>query len=157
MRISILFMLALTSCGVPDISGNYSVTVTDGQNGCGFANWTQGMMSTNIPFDITQSGAMASGTVGGLTGTLIAAVEGTATFTGTVNTLTFDLKLVGMRALSQGACAYTINAEAIGGINGDTISGGIDYSAQTNGASDCGVLTGCHSHQDFTGVRAPKG
>jgi hypothetical protein len=158
MRHSLMIgLLACAGCGNANIAGNYNVTVTDGQNGCNFGNWTQGMMSSNIPFDITQQGTNASGTVGGVTGGLIAIVEGSATFNGTVGSNVFDLKLVGMRALSMGACAYTINAEAVGTITGDTITGTIDYSAMTNGSPDCGVLTGCHSHQDFTGVRAPQG
>lgn len=158
MRYSLMMgLLFCCGCSAANIAGNYNVTVTDGTNGCNFPNWTQGAMSANIPFDITQQGANASGTVGGATGGLILLVEGTATFNGTVGGDVFDLKLLGMRALSMGACAYTINAEAAGTISGDTINGTIDYSAMTNGSPDCGVLTGCHSHQDFTGVRAPQG
>src|SRR5688572_33497701 len=54
-----------------DMSGSYSVAVTNGPNGCEFPNWRENESSQNIPFNITQSGADATGTVEGLTGAFV--------------------------------------------------------------------------------------
>src|SRR5262245_10087305 len=55
-----------------DVAGQYTINVTSGPNGCQFPNWTEGAMTTNIDFTITQDSkdpTKITGTLGGLAGT----------------------------------------------------------------------------------------
>src|SRR5262245_52233176 len=65
-----------------DVTGHYTINVTSGPNGCQFANWTEGAMTTNIDFTITQDikdPTMITGTLGGLAGTYADLVLGSHT------------------------------------------------------------------------------
>src|SRR5437763_1620027 len=104
-------LLGLTACsstssnGAPaDVSGNYTVLVTNRANGCAFANWTEGSKSANIPFAITQNGTTVSGSVGGLSGAYIAIVLGTNTFSGTAAGSTISMTATGTRSATMGQC-----------------------------------------------------
>src|SRR4051812_1638384 len=100
-----------SSSGPPaDVSGSYTVAVTNRTNGCEFPNWNEGAVSTNVPFTITQDGANVSGTVGGLSGAYTAIVLGTSTFAGTVAGSSVSMTATGTRSTMKGNCAYTINA-----------------------------------------------
>ena len=77
-------------------------------------------------------------------------------FTGAVDGSDLALTITGTRAMSQGACAYTIDADLDATLAGDALSGSVFYRARTNGAADCGALTGCQSQQDFAGARPPQ-
>lgn len=148
-------IVASVACGsvAANISGNYSVNVTNGDNGCNIPNWTVGAMSTNIPFTITQTGGNATGTLNGAVGAYASLVLGSNTFTGTVLGEAFDLKLFGTKSYTMNSCAYTVNAEVSGTINGNFIGGSIVYTPSTNGSPDCGTLNGCQSQQTFNGAR----
>lgn len=64
-----LALLACSSSGTTgpaaDVSGNYSVSVTNETNGCNYSGWTLGQTAQNVGFDVTQSGGSASGNVAG--------------------------------------------------------------------------------------------
>ena len=68
-----------------------------------------------------------------------------------------DIQVV---AASPWTISCFIEANANNGIpttlDGDTLSGSVFYRARTNGAADCGALTGCASQQDFAGARPPQ-
>jgi hypothetical protein len=155
-RILLVGLLGAAACGDPvNVSGNYMVTLTNGANACSFPMWTVGNTTANVPFTITQNGGDVSGVVGGVAGVYVTFVLGSATFTGKVNGASLDLTLYGKNAMSQGSCAYTINARLLGNVMGDFLSGSIDYTAATNGAPDCGALTGCKTTQQYNGTRPP--
>lgn len=46
-------MALLGGCEPANVAGNYSVNVTNRENGCGFQNWTVGDTASNIAFTIT--------------------------------------------------------------------------------------------------------
>jgi hypothetical protein len=148
--------LALAGCAPADVAGNYTIALTNQQNGCNLSNWTAGASTSGVAFVITQSGANVTGQVQGLTGAAIALWLGGDTFTGTVSGASVDMTLFGTRSMTQGACSYTLNAHVRGNLSGDSLQGTVTYSASTNHAPDCGALEGCSSVQQFDGVRPPS-
>jgi len=150
---------ALAGCGGEDpanVAGTYTALTTSRDNGCNLSNWVVGAQSSPITVQITQSGAAASADVQALAGAGLDFLVGGHVFTGSVSGRRVDLTIVGTRAMSSGACAYTIDATLLGELTGNSLDGAVVYEARTNGAADCGPLTGCSSHQDFAGSRAPQ-
>jgi hypothetical protein len=149
---------ALAGCGddPADVAGEYSVNVTNRDNGCMFEDWTEGDTATGIPVSITQDGSSVTAEVGGLTRALLLFWLGGATFTGTVRGDQLDLQLQGTRSMSSGNCAYTMDAVIDAEVRGDTLSGEIRYEARTNNQPDCGTLTGCATVQGLSGARPPR-
>ena len=126
--------LAVAGCGSSssappaDFSGNYTVAVTNGQNGCGFANWTVGAASNGTPVVITQNGSSASADVGGAAGIYYDVILGSHVFTGSLSGDHMSMSIHGTRTGHQGNCAYQVLANLDGTLSGDSISGRIDYS-----------------------------
>ena len=150
-------VLLAAACGSPaNVAGNFSVNLTNKDNGCNFTNWTVGNMTTGVPVTITQSGGNVTATITGPAGLYVGAVLGSATFTGTVSGDTLDLILYGTHSATMGNCTYTVNAELKGTITGDVLDGTIDYKSATNGSPDCGAVQGCTSEQAFNGTRPPQ-
>ena len=139
-----------------DLAGEYSANLTARDNGCNLAGWTAGNTATAIPVTITQTGSTASADIGGISRIALDLALGGHIFTGDVDISSFELKLVGTQALMNGNCAYTLNAELDGKLNGDSISGRLNFTAKTNGNPDCAVLETCVSYQEFTGSRPPR-
>src|SRR5262245_41651647 len=151
-----ILALFVVGCGSDvNVAGNYTVAVTNGENGCNLQNWTVGNSASGIPLMITQNGTALTATVNGLTGTYLNLVLGSSTFNGTVSGNDLNLRLVGTRAGNTGSCAYTINANVSAVLNSDVLQGSIDYVPQTNQSIDCGVLDSCQSVQAFNGTRPP--
>jgi hypothetical protein len=150
--------LALIACGSEpaDVAGDYTLSITNGSNGCGLDNWTEGDTSTGIPFTVTQSGSQVTGTVGGTSGLFFDLWLGGRVFTGTVEENTVHLSLYGTAAKQQGNCTYTVNATVSAVSSGDVLQGQIRYTAATNGNPDCASLEGCVSSQSFNGTRPPQ-
>ena len=105
---------------------------------------------------VTQSGSSVSAEVQRLARAALDAITGGHVFTGDVDGADVSATIVGDRASSQGACAYTIDADLEATLDGDNLSGSVFYRARTNGAADCGALTGCASQQDLAGARPPQ-
>ena len=139
-----------------DVAGSYAIALTNRDNGCSITNWTTGPVAGTVTLVVTQSGASASADVQGLARVALDALVGGHVFTGGVDGTGVDLTIVGTQAASQGACAYTMDADLVGELAGDTLTGSVFYRARTNAAADCGALTGCQSQQDFAGARPPR-
>lgn len=149
--------LACASCsGAANIAGDYSVSVTDGANGCNLADFTQGDTATGITVTITQSGSDATLVVGGAVGLEFEAALGSATFTGKVDGQHFELTLYGTRSYTMNSCTYTLDTTISGDEAADVIEGTATYKAATNGSPDCGSIQGCSSVQTFNGTRPPS-
>src|SRR5688572_22727127 len=157
MRRAIAFALLL-GCGGEDadVAGDFSIAVTNRDNGCEFDNWMEDETSANIPVTITQDGSAVTATIEGLTGSFVEAVLGSRSYEGEVDGNDLFLELFGSRAANQGNCAFTINSEIDATISGDALEGRINYKAATNGNPDCDTLEGCVSFQDFNGTRPPQ-
>src|SRR5690348_8371734 len=93
-----LIALALAGCGgggSVDVSGSYTVAVTNGANGCMAVNWTVGDSAAGIPVTIAQDGSNATATVEGATGLYLQAGLGSRVFAGDVSGHSLDLELIG--------------------------------------------------------------
>jgi len=139
-----------------DAAGNYTIAVTNRENGCAFANWMEGNSATNIGLTITQAGSDITGTVNGVTGSYLTLVLGDNVFHGGVDGDELEMTIYGTRSGSQGNCTYTVNATANATLDGDVLDGNIYYRAATNGNPDCSALEGCASRQQFNGTRPPQ-
>jgi len=153
--ISFAFVAAAACTSTANVAGDYTVAVTNRDNGCGFAGWTVGAQTTNVQVTITQSGNGITGIVMGGGGFILDAVIGTHTFAGTVSGDKIDMKATGSKTNMQGNCTYTVNGDITGVSSGDVLMGSIDYTGQGNGMTDCAGITGCLSFQDYNGTRPP--
>jgi hypothetical protein len=163
-RQAALFVMTLTAgCGDDDapspphdMTGSYSVAVTNGANGCGFPNWRENESSQNVPFNVSQSGANATGIVEGLTGVFVALWLGTRSYSGTISGSSVTMTAFGTNSHREGECSYTINSTIDGSLLGDALQGTITYTAKTNGSPACGTREGCRTTQSFSGSRPPR-
>jgi hypothetical protein len=154
----LLVSCSSSSSGSPaNVAGDYSVDVTDANNGCNLQGWTQGSSATDIPLQISQSGSSAQAQVTGLTGTYLETVIGTNDFSGSVAGETATLTAAGTRSFTVGGCTFTVNMTAALTFSGDTVQGTNTYAANTNHSPDCGAIETCTSVQNLSGSRPPDG
>lgn len=135
-------------------AGDYMVSLTNRDNGCGIMNWTVGA-SANASVTLTQSDANVTASVTGLGAVALELVVGGHVYTGKIAGDTLDLNLFGTRSNTSGNCTYTINSEIHAALDGDVLTGQIDYLSATNNNPDCAALKDCRSFQDFNGTRPP--
>lgn len=154
----VLGLTALAGCGDDPaaVAGEYTISVTNGQNECGFTGWTAGESASNINVSITQNGDSASAEVTGVTGAYLEAVLGDNVFTGSVDGSHLELLLVGTTNGSVGTCDFTINATIDATLDGDFLEGVIRYEPQTDQSVDCDTLSTCANVQEFNGNRPPS-
>lgn len=146
-----------SSCSSSPVNaaGNWSVNLTNGANGCALSNWTAGETTSGVPLTISQSGSAVTGEVGGTTGAAAGILFGTNRFTiGNVSGNRVDMRLVG-RAGAMGGCAYTPVLDLSATISGDTMTGNVVWSYDTNSSADCGMMATCESVQAMNGSRPP--
>ena len=157
-RVAYVLLLGVLGCSSTpaDVSGDYTMAVTDEANGCNLQNWTMGDSSTGIPVTITQDTKNVTINITGATGAYVAVILGTSMFMGTVDGDNVSATLFGTRSATMGGCAYTYNADLEASLNVDELSGTIAYTPQTNGSPDCSTIMGCSSTQNFNGTRAPQ-
>jgi hypothetical protein len=137
-----------------DFSGAYTVVVTNGQNGCGFGSWTVGAMSDAIPLNVTQSGDQVVVTVMGLPGTALNIFCGTNQLVGSVKQGAMDASIICPKMSTQMTCLFHYVAHAQATLNGNHITGHIDYTTNiTTMTADCAQLPDCLSSQSFVGNR----
>jgi hypothetical protein len=157
MKLVPTFALALFACSSTpvDFTGTYNVTLIDGANACGFANWTDGQATTNITVNITQDATAAQADVQGLVGLYLDVVAGTHIFVGTVSGDAFESTLIGKQT-TQGSCSYHVNSELKLTISGNTVNGTITYTPLTNADPSCAALNQCSNVQTVSGTRPAK-
>lgn len=145
-----------TACGgTSDLSGDYTVALTNGPNACNFDSWTEGRELSGVVFTVTQNEAEVTGMVGGALGLYLGAFAGTNTFSGTIEGADFEMRLVGVKSQTEGDCRYTVDVLAVGKIEGDAISGQLSYVPKTSGTG-C-LFENCQNTQAFAGARPPSG
>ena len=138
-----------------DLSGNYTVDITNADNGCMFTSWMQGASARGVALAVQQEGSTATGTVTGVSGLYLDVLLGTHQFSGTVDGSTFTMTAIGSNAVKDMMCSFTFKATVTGTLDGDAIQGNITYTETTNGSSDCGYHSTCSSVQNYAGIRAP--
>lgn len=151
-------LTALAGCGDDpvDVAGDYTVSVTNGENDCMFDGWMAGESATNINVSITQNGSSATAEVTGGTGLWLEAVLGDNVFTGSVDGSHVELLLEGSTMGRVGTCDFTINATIDATLDGDFLEGVIRYEPQTDQSVDCETLSTCANVQEFNGNRPPS-
>ncbi len=151
------FVASALGCSDPaDVAGDYSVALTNRENGCDFANWTVGDMSSNIPVTITQDGSSVSATVGGGGAVVLDLALGSHVYQGNVNGSHIKATIFGNRSATDGNCTYTYNSTFDADADGDFLTGEIRYTPATNGNPDCAAIEGCVNRQEFNGNRPPQ-
>jgi hypothetical protein len=160
MRALALGLLVVTACGSDDpanVEGNFTVAITNRDNGCNLGNWTVGDTNQGIAVAIAQEGADVSATVEGVTGGVLNLWLGSNVFSGDIDETQLDLDLFGTRPQMQNTCTFTYNAKIVGDIEGDTLEGRVEYRAATTTPNnpDCASIQGCLTFQEFNGTRPP--
>ncbi len=154
----VLLFGSTAACGAgdpADVAGNYTMAITNRENGCMIQNWTVGNQTTGVQVTVTQQDENVTAVVEGAAGFVYNAWLGDDTFRGTVSGSTVDLEILGSQSYMMGNCTYTYNALLDANADGDSLSGRIIYTAATNDNPDCTTLDGCSSLQEFSGVRPP--
>ena len=159
--LTLALMALLAACGSDpaDVAGEYSLSLTNRDNGCAFDNWTEGETASNIPITMTQSTedmTMATAIVGGAAGVYLDVLLGSRTYTGEVDGSSLLLTLFGETSGIDGNCTFTVNSTIDASLDGDVLSGEIRYEKATNGNPDCAPSEGCASRQEFNGTRPPS-
>lgn len=149
--------LFTASCGSPaDVAGDYTISVTNEDNGCNLQNFTEGASSSNIPATIDQANSDVHITVTGLVGDYLDAVLGSNEWDGDISGDSIHATLFGTRSATMNGCSFTFNAEMDANVDGDAITGTIAYTPNTNDSPDCDPIKDCESTQDFNGTRPPQ-
>lgn len=138
-----------------DVAGDYTVAITNGPSSCPFKDWVEGKETSGVGFAITQDNHALHAVLAGVTGAFFAVAFGSAEFDGSIQNDRLTLTNYGTRSNTSGRCSYTYNATVNGTQAGDTVSGTITYSTQTNGSPDCAAIV-CSATQEFSGARPPK-
>ena len=153
----LLLLGALAACGGDPVNaeGTYTMSVTNRDNGCNFANWTIGNSAASIGVVINQEGEDVNADVEGLTRIYLDAVLGGHVFQGTVDGDELDMKIQGTTKITTGNCVdHTIDAQLKATLDGDILTGRINYTIVGTG-STCTPYDGCTSYQDMNGTRPP--
>src|SRR5258708_5571877 len=133
-----------------NVSGNYTVNVTNGSNGCNMGGWTDGAMSSGIAVALSQNGTQLTATVGGVVGLFMTAGIGTNTFSGALVGSQGSMTATGTVQGAQGSCTFTTNATVNATFSGDTMQGTVTYTrVPTAQSSGCAAIQGCQSIQNF--------
>lgn len=149
--------LCVAACSSDDasVAGDYTVTVTDRNNGCNLPGWTAGATSS-ATVTLTQSQNNVTAVVSGVAGIALDLGLGGHSFTGKITGSDLDLHLFGTRSSTAGNCTYTLNGAIRAVVNGSDINGQIDYTSATNGNPDCSTIDKCDSFQDLFGSRTTR-
>jgi hypothetical protein len=138
-----------------DVAGEYSVSISNGKNGCALESWQEGSTSSNIPVTIAQTGTSVTASVGGAAGLLLALGYGSAKYDGAVTGHRLEATLFGTASKRTGNCVYTMKSVIRADAQGDFLTGTVTHQPAPNGNPDCAAVT-CMSQQSFNGNRPPR-
>jgi len=154
----LILLAVLGACGGDpvDAEGTYSLNVTNRDNGCNFQNWEIGKSETGIKVVINQEGEKINADVMDATRVVLDFLLGSHVYNGTIDGDELDMQILGTRSFNMGNCTLTIDSDLQATINGDVLTGRINYHYHGNGNSDCGPYHGCTSYQEMNGTRPPQ-
>jgi hypothetical protein len=141
------------------VEGDYTIAITNRENGCNFDDWTEGESTSGINLALSVDDGDAVGEVTGEGSFLVLTAvlgPGGNVLEGTATGANLELMRYGTRAFDEGDCIYTLTATVSAAVDGDVITGSIRYTAATNDNPDCAGLEGCISRQEFNGTRPPS-
>lgn len=143
-----------------DMAGEYDLTITNGDNGCGFAQWTVGTITRSVPLTITQGDpgpADVIGIIGGIVGLTLRLSVGSDTLRGTVTGDDVEMSLLGQEQGADEGCTYRALGTAYGTLTGDALQGRVEYTyVIVHDGGNCGDKADCVSVQNFIGARPPQ-
>jgi hypothetical protein len=149
-------------CGAPATpdaaispAGEYSLALTNQENGCAFPDWTIGA-TLNVDLKIDEDQLFLVAEPKGSLAMILMSWLGSHTFRGPNQGARLELVLMGNKFSSQQSCMYTFDVTLDATLTGDLLEGSQLYRARTNGATACGLLNGCTSRQSLRGTRKPK-
>jgi hypothetical protein len=148
----------LVGCGSDpvDAEGEWTISGTNRDNACMISNWNVGESFSAVTVTFTQNGDAVNADVSGGGGFYLdVLLGGDDIFSGTVDGEDLTLHREGTRSMTQGNCTFTYNAEMALRIEGDVLTGRLNYRSAHNGNSDCAAVT-CLSYQDVNGTRPPQ-
>jgi hypothetical protein len=132
------------------VAGDYSLTVTDNQNGCNVQDFATGSTQSGFTLTITQSGSSLSATGTGSAGLMLAFATGD-TLNGWIDGQ--EASLSSTVSHTQGGCAYSTTATLNLTFSGNQLQGNVLYTDSGNGSPDCGAMQQCTSTQKVAGSR----
>lgn len=138
-----------------DVSGNYTLSFSNGANGCEFEDYQEGETAKNIELAINQDGADITGEFEGLVGVYLELVFGSRIMSGTVRGDTLSMK-VSSKSVTEGDCKSSLNVTLNATIDGDVLEGDMRYTVITNGDDSCTAVPNCVTIQRFNGTRPPQ-
>jgi hypothetical protein len=154
-----LCLLGVAACGgeSENLTGMYSLSFTNGENGCQFEGWEVGATATGVPIIVTQveGDSNVTVTVQGFAALFVFAESGSAQFNGSVDGSNLEATIVGTKPHEAEDCSWKVNAAIDATLSGDTLTGTIRYSEVANGPG-CGDRNECRSVQNFNGTRPPS-
>ncbi|HEU4733084.1 MAG TPA: hypothetical protein VFT22_34560 [Kofleriaceae bacterium] len=153
--LALVTCLAACSSDPSNVAGDFSVMVTNRDNGCNIANWTVGA-TNSATVTLTQRDNDVTANVTGLGAFALDLLLGGHAYTGKINDSDLALDLFGVRSFTTGNCTYTFNSEIRATINGDLLEGQLNYRTADNDNPDCAGLKNCLSFQDFSGTRTAR-
>lgn len=142
-----------------DFTGEYTLTVTNDVNGCGFDEWREGESNDGFPLSIAQDGDELRGTLEGTWAIAADILLGNHSATGTANGNSMEMRLQGSRHLQiRGGCQdFVVDAIMEGTLDRDYLEGVTAYRVvETDESSSCEGMTGCETLQLFNGTRPPQ-
>lgn len=151
-------------CEPEDVSGNYTVQIANGANGCTFAfeNWMEGPAGS-FPAVNAQDGSTVVTVVEGGFGALLSFVyggdDGVLRLVGTIEGDRLASEFIGARPSNELACTWTWSIRLDAVADGDLLTGTLTYAPRTNGHPVCETLgiEGCETLQLFNATRPPRG
>ena len=148
-------VVACAACGSDArVQGDYTIALTNRDNGCNFTNWTVGRQA-DVPVRITQNDGAVTADVQGLAAVYLDLLVGDHVYRGSIAGDDLALDIQGTVGHAIGNCVFTYNSTFEAQANGDTMSGRIEYRAATNNQPDCGAITNCLTFQEWNGTRPP--
>jgi hypothetical protein len=162
-RLPVLCLATLVACSATDeaasepggIAGTYSVSLTNQQNDCQFADWVVGDQATNIELIVRQDGKDVSCEVMSLAALALWSQTGGTTFRGTLEGKTLRAEIQGTTLHTEAKCEYWVDAALQSSVADDTMTGSIRYEKRAKPGSSCSVPDGCSSVQEFAAARPP--
>jgi hypothetical protein len=138
-----------------DVSGEYSLSFSNGPNGCMFEDYEVGATAQGIGLSIRQNGADITGEFQGLVGAYLELVFGSRIMSGDVKGDILKMN-VSSRSVTEGECISSVSATFEATSDGDLLEGEMVYTVITNGDASCTAIEDCETIQNFNGTRPPQ-
>jgi hypothetical protein len=146
-----IFLAGCTSSTAPfaSLGGIFTGAVVNGPNGCPVP-LEKGMRSSAV-VTVGQMEANVDVQFSGPAGSVLQVTFGSSSFSGTVSGNHVNANIVGTAATTRGGCVFTMNGVLTADLGGNTLSGDLVYTPQTNGNPECARMqvTGCITQQSF--------